>query len=249
MKRLVPFLPLIVACQPTPKVSAEDSSTPRAAPALAGPATVDTTVLVTDADSVPWNRYPRMIANMCFGESCDTSFPAVACREVRLRTAPSDNAPLDVSVPLNDTVNVRQTDLHLEAPGVVVFRKAHVIANDNGDDIKVPRRDTLRFAAGDTLFLLRYYELGTWQAAVRGRKYDISDGFWFAGEMPGRMGSYSDTDSSVAIARSYPRVSEWWYVALRDGRRGFWKFDADAWREGLKPQGKYWEFDCNGNNG
>src|SRR5687767_8837465 len=103
MNRFLPFLTLIVACQPTPKVSVGDTAISTATPQSAAPPKPDTTTtLVADADSVPWNRYPRVLANMCFGESCGTNFPAVACREVRLRTAPSDNAPLDVTVALHD---------------------------------------------------------------------------------------------------------------------------------------------------
>jgi hypothetical protein len=246
MKRLIPFLALIVACQPTPDVPASDTVQPTAAPQSAEVREPDPTPApVADADSVPWNRYPRVLANMCIGETCSTKFPAVACREVRLRTAPSDDAPLDVTVALKDTVNVTQTDIHLEAPGVVVFRRAYVHDSHDVDGEIKPASDTLRFAAGDTLYLLRYYSLGSWLVAFRDKKYDwFSDGFWYAdSETPGLLGS-SARDSSVAVARSYPKTSTWWHVALEDGRRGFWKFDMDAWREGLKPEGKYWEVDC-----
>jgi hypothetical protein len=147
-------------------------------------------------------------------------------------------------VPINDTVHVTQTDLHLEAPGLVVFRQAHVLEKEDHDGEPRPAVDTLRFVAGDTLYLLHHIELGQWQAEFRGARHRITDGFWFADRaLPGHAGSTA-RDSAIAIARSYPKTSAWWHVSLRDGSKGFWKFDYEDWRQGLKPEGKYWEMDC-----
>jgi hypothetical protein len=198
------------------------------------------------SDSAMWNRFPRVVPNVCTGESCSTQFTAVACAEVRLSTAQSDAASLGPTVRLNDTVHVTQTDLHLEAPGVVVFRKAHVLEKEDHDGEPRPAVDTLRFVAGDTLYLLYHIGLGQWQAVFRGTSRRISDGFWFADPaLPGRAGSMA-SDSVIAIARSYPKTSTWWHVSTGDGLKGFWKFDHEAWQRGLKPEGKYWEFDCQG---
>lgn len=236
MKRLLPLLTfLIIACDRVPKPASGDlriSDT-------TGPAKRDAT------DSASWNRYPRVVANTCVGEACETGFPAIACREVRLRTAPSDSAPLGVTVPLNDTVSVTQTDLHLEAPGVVVIRGPHVADHVDFNNERTPVTDTLRLVAGDTLYLIRYNSLGSWDVAVRGKTYTITDGFWFGRHIPDMLGE-SSRDSSVAVARSTPRTVTWWHVSLGDGRRGFWRFDLDSWAEGMKPDRKYWENDCSG---
>ena len=219
-QRLLPTLILLVACDGAPRASVSDSAS--------------------------WNRFPRVVPNTCTGESCSTQFTAVACAEVRLRTAQSDTASLGPTVRLNDTVNVTQTDLHLEAPGVVVFRSAHVLEKEDHEGEPRPAVDTLRFRAGDTLYLLHHIQLGQWQAVFRDTSRQITDGFWFADRtLPGVGGSIA-SDSGIAIARSYPKTSTWWHVSLRDGSKGFWKFEHGAWERGLKPEGKYWEIDCQG---
>jgi hypothetical protein len=283
MKKLLPALLLLAACQSETRVDAakppaslqpvarstmDTAAAPSAvsldstgsdsviqaaaspvtpAPSVAEAPTVDTVLVdgaVLDDPSVPWNKYPRLRPNDCAGEACDIRFPAVACAEVQLRSAPSDNAPLDIVVPRNDTVLVTQTDMRLESPGVVVFRKAWTYDRVDTDDGLLPGSDTVHFAAGDTIYLLRYYGLGNWEAAVHGKRRAISGWFWFSEDMLGTFNS----DSSIAVGRSSPKVSTWWHVSVKDGRRGFWKFDSDGWRTGLKPDAKYWEGDCNGNS-
>jgi hypothetical protein len=198
--------------------------------------------LVLESDSVAWNRYPRVMINECIGEACSMRFQAIACRDVVLRSAPFDTAALGDTIRRNDTITVLQTDLHMESPGIVVFRKAFDLDYVNGDEGAYPADDTLRFAVTDTLYLLRYRGMGFWQGALRGRKVLLSDGWWFASDSieGGFLGSASSDSSAAAVARSYPVVSDWWHVALEGGRRGFWRNDVD-WREGLKPEGKYWE--------
>jgi hypothetical protein len=249
--RVIPLLLLIGACREAPKPT-PDSGESAAAPSAVAPAATPNgatgaTTLTLDA-AFPV-RYPVVEQTSCIGESCDTAFPAVACRSVQLRTAPADTASLGPVIALNDTVDVTQTDLHLEAPGVVQFLAAYVHNRDsNGDGAPTPAKDTVRFSAGDTLYLVRYIGQGWWDAVLRNKQYRISDGYWYSSDLPGQLGTFS-LDSSVAIARSYPRVATWWHVSIRDGRQGFWKFDQERWREGLKPHRKYWEFDCNGNGG
>ena len=220
------LLMLMVACDNRGKPKLSDTALkPTPAPSIAG--------------------YPRIVPNACMGESCTTSFPAIACQAVQLRMTAADTASLGPHVPLHDTVQVTQTDLHLEAPGIVVFRGAYVLDDEEDDDgNKHPLADTLRFAAGDTLHLVQYIGLGRWEVKLRGESHVISDGFWHTPENMGDVLGGSSPDSSVAVARSYPRISTWWDVQLRDGRRGFWKFHHETWREGLKPEGKYWEQDC-----
>lgn len=251
MKRILPFLALLAGCETTPQAdvpSPVSGAAPPAtvAPVTADPQTADATPAAGTADSGSGTQPARVLADDCMGESCSSRFPAVACREVQLRTAASDTAALGATVAQNDTVDVTQSDLHLEAPGVIVFKKAWVYDKVDVDGEIMPATDTLHFAEGDTLYLIRYLSLGGWTASVRGKPYEISDGFWFADDRaPGYLGS-SRRDSSIAVARSYPKIATWWHVSLRDGRRGFWKFDGDRWREGLKPEGKYWEFNCQG---
>ena len=167
-------------------------------------------------------------------------FEAVACRDVPLRTAPFDTAAFGDTIRRGDTVSVVQTDLHMESPGIIVFRKAYDLDWESGEDGRYPASDTLRFAEGDTLFLLRYIGLGRWQGAFRGRKVMLSGGFWFAADsVEGSMIGSSTSDSSVAVAQSYPVLSSWWHVEPKLGHRGFYK--EREWRQGLKPEGKYWE--------
>ncbi len=200
----------------------------RAADSTAAGATSSETVKLAGtpvARSAARPLEPRVIERFCPGESCDTDFPALACAPVDLLSIAADSAPIVARVERGDTVQVRTRDLHVLEAGRVVLQRDFALTWDvdmEGDQI--PRADTLTFAAGDTVYLLLYTELGGWVVSHRGREA-MSGEFW-AGPETGRLGAaiYS-SDSSVAVGLSHPRTADWWQVEPRSGRAGWWRAD------------------------
>lgn len=171
------------------------------------------------------NTMPLVFRDACVGEDCETSFPALACEGVELRAAAADGAPVVGRVARGDTVRVATRELHVLQPGMVVVRRDFALTWEDGGEDQVPSRDTLHFAAGDTLYLLRYYALGNWAWWRRGRTESGAE-FW-AGPSDGELGGTTrSSDSSVAVALSQPRTQDWWRVEPRAGQGGWWLADS-----------------------
>ena len=172
--------------------------------------------------------FPIILASSCEGEDCETSFRGLACGDALLRASPSLNAPAVARILRGDTVNVRRTDLHVRRPGIVVLKRDHVVDSDvpsDGVGERIPRRDTLRFAAGDTVYLLQYASLGSWKWWHRGHT-SFGDEFW-AGPATGGLGGKTESgDSSIAVARSQPIIEGWWLIVRRNGDVGWWHRDS-----------------------
>src|SRR5688500_9405455 len=94
---------------------------------------------------------PLVTEDACQGESCVSSYPAVACRVVQLLTAPRSGTPGAAILKRGDTIDVR-TDLHLRKPGIVVLKRAVEIPDEWNTGLR-EAPPPLRFAAGDTLLL------------------------------------------------------------------------------------------------
>jgi hypothetical protein len=167
---------------------------------------------------------PVLFPRACEGEDCEVEFPAFACGAVQLRSAAADTAPIVARVARGDTVDVRSRDLHVLVPGRIVLRRNFALTDWKGEEGRIPRQDTLRFAAGDTVYLLRYHELGAWTWWHRGGLQD-GDEFW-AGPRDGELGGVMrKRDSSVAVGLSHPRSEDWWRVQLKSGQSGWWRAD------------------------
>ena len=65
--------------------------------------------------------------------------------------------------------------------------------------------DTLRFFAGDTLYVLNYLDLGSWDWWYRG-KAGVGQEFW-SGAL---QRSFSGRENLPAVSISAPR-GDWWY--------------------------------------
>lgn len=204
--------------RPTPTLVALD-------PSLVIDTTVSDTGLRLDARGRP--RLPITYANGCEGEDCLTSFRAVVCAQAVLRQRPSIGAPFVASVQEGDTIHVDRVDFHVVSPGIVVIKRPVVLDRYHGiaDDKVHARTDTLRFAAGDTVYLTRYGELGWWSYVWRGQERS-SESFW--GTPPDSealaMGVVS-SDTSRAAARSQPTREYWWLVSQAGEVRGWWLRD------------------------
>jgi hypothetical protein len=188
--------------------------------------------------------FPIVLANACEGEDCETRFTALACGNAVLRAAPSKTSPIVARVAKGDTVEVRRTDLHVMRPGIVILKRAYVLDTDASDDPdrpRIPRADTLHFAAGDTLYLLRYLELGSW-LWWRGRTSSGSE-FWSGPPGEGYGGATHNDDSSLAVARSQPKIDAWWSIEQRGGVTGWWLSDSRASIRSL-PAMRHWGEQC-----
>jgi len=167
---------------------------------------------------------PVVFPQTCEGESCEVQFPALACAAVELRSAPADTASVAARIAPGDTVEVRTRDLHVLEPGRIVLRRDFALTEWQGEGGRHPRSDTLRFAAGDTVYLLRYIEVGAWTWWHRGRLQD-GDEFWAGPLGDGPGAATHSSDSSVAVALSHPIRADWWRVEPRSGRAGWWRAD------------------------
>jgi hypothetical protein len=192
------------------------SATPPAMP----PATSPETVGLAGSPRGPQPLVmPMVFPRMCEGESCDVEFPALACAAVELRSAAADTAPIVARIATGDTVNVRTIDLHVVKPGLVILRRDFALDWADDGEQRYPAKDTLRFNAGDTVYLLHYESLGSWTWWHRGHLQSGNE-FW-AGPAHEKLGGVTQSDdSSVAVARSHPRRASWWRVELPSGAPG-----------------------------
>jgi hypothetical protein len=201
------------------------------------------------ADSSGHLVFPIVLVNACEGEDCETQFTALACDDAVLRSASSVRAPRVARITRGDTVEVRRTDLHIIRPGIVVLKRAYVLdseASDDPDQSRIPRTDTLRFAAGDTLYLLRYLELGSW-LWWHGRPSSGSE-FWAGPAGEGYGGATHRSDSSLAIARSQPEVDVWWLIERQGATSAWWLRDSRGSIRSL-PAMQHWGEHCPRVNG
>jgi hypothetical protein len=236
---------LVPACRRDSRAAPVQDSPQRRQPVVAASRAVDTVVPDTGVRTDAQGRlvFPIVFASACEGEDCETSFPALACDNAVLHGAPNGNAAIVARVTRGDSLVVKRTDVHVLHPGIVVLKQAYVLDADRAEDGEAPhpRADTLRFAAGDTLYLLRYLALGEW-VWWRGRVSAGSE-FW-AGPVNGRLGGAMDSaDSSRAVARSQPAIQDWWLIQRPGGAVGWWLRDSLPSIRSI-PQMRHWEEHC-----
>jgi hypothetical protein len=213
-------LSVVGACE-RPKPAASASAVPE--PQAANRDTAPPLPAVSQA-SAQRPGMPMVFPRTCEGEDCGVEFPALACAAVEFRSAAADTAPVVAHVAKGDTVNVRSIDLHVTEPGLVVLRRDFALDWADAGEGRFPAAATLRYAAGDTVYLLHYNELGSWTWWYRGSVQSGNE-FW-AGPAHERLGGVTRSrDSSVAVARSHPWRETWWRVELPSGASGWWRAD------------------------
>ena len=165
----------------------------------------------------------------CPGEDCTYGNLVTACESLPLVATDSVGAkPTGVVVHRGDTVTLATGNLHLIEPGIVLVKRDYAITDvvDESADYKAPRSDTLRFVAGDTVYVLNYLELGAWEWWYRG-KPGSGDEFW-TGAFQRSYGPGDDQRPAVAISK--PR-GEWWYKLQvgTDGEGGWMRGGRGRW--------------------
>jgi len=186
-------------------------------------------------------HFPIVIDSTCEGEDCEaTDFPAVACEAAVVRGSASDSSAVVAHIRVGDTVRVIARSLHLLQPGIVLVRRDYTLANYSQDEGPVPRKDTLHFVARDTLYLLRYLELGVWAWSYKGVLQD-GDEFWGT-TIPMNLGRMSE-DTTNAVLRSAPLIAHWWQVQPKRGPAGWWHEEAGPALESVNHHLK-WSENC-----
>jgi len=167
-----------------------------------------------------------VLAGSCPGEDCTYGYLVAACEDIPLVTTDSSGAkPTGIIVYKGDTVTLVTGNLHLLEPGIAVMKRDYAITDIVDDDYKAPRPDTLRFFAGDTVYVLDYLELGSWNWWYRGKPG--SGGEFWTGVL--QRSHSRDDDKKPAVSISSPR-GEWWYKLQVDtSDEGGWVRAARGW--------------------
>jgi hypothetical protein len=101
---------------------------------------------------------------------------------------------------------------------------------DSETDHKTPRPDTLRFFAGDTVYVLDYLELGDWSWWYRGKRGSGHE-FW-TGVLQRAHGQKDEQKPAVSISTPH---GEWWYkLQIDTGNDGGWVRSGRGWWVDLK---------------
>ena len=176
---------------------------------------------------------PVVTEDACEGESCQSSYPAMACREVALLTAPRSGSASAAILKRGDTIDVR-TDLHLKKPGIVVLKRAVEMPDEWNTGLR-EAPPPLRFAAGDTLLLLNYIGEGFWKASHKGRVTEVQE-FW-GGPGQAEIGPDDVAQAAVAIGTA-PEIDTWLRVSRGGQVIGWWLQDHSG---ALVPIGEFGE--------
>lgn len=189
-------------------------------------------------DHSTWRpQMPMVMAGACPGESCGYGFDVVACEALKLQAADSLGAKDVLTLAKMDTATLVTGNYHVTQPGLVLLRRDYVqsdielLEETSEGKTTMPRRDTLRFFAGDTVYILTYLELGSWRWWYRG-KAGSGDEFW-SGSLQRYWGRHGDPERpAITIAEGR---GEWWYrLRSRLGSEGWLRITRDsAWAGGM----------------
>ncbi|HJP60583.1 MAG TPA: hypothetical protein VJ865_11300 [Gemmatimonadaceae bacterium] len=153
----------------------------------------------------PRLHLPRVVKGYCGPDDCGYPWHPRACRELTLYKADSVSADLAGTIAAGDTFTVENSNLHIVSPLKVALTKDYAITEKYDiDGSHGPRPDTVKFAAGDTLYVFEQdQEFLTW---------------WYRG-MLGRGQSFWNITDEVSPART-----EMWYEVTRpNGSKAWWK--------------------------
>lgn len=157
------------------------------------------------------NRPPSMpyiVKNACEGEGCARSGTWAACSDVAARREKRLDAPVVFTIHGGEKFTALTIDLHVEAPGVVVFR--HAMSNPpgrEGDQV-----ESIAFTPSDTLYLLNSLGEGDWV-------------WWFRGQLGQGYEFWRDidrdqvTDTAVLVRR--PKTIRWVRTRNAAGQEGW----------------------------
>ena len=165
----------------------------------------------------PRLHLPRIVKGYCGPDDCGYPWHPRACRELTLYKADSVSAGVVGTIATGDTFTVENSNLHIVSPLKVAMSEGYAITeNYDIDGSHGPRPDTVKFAAGDTLYVFEQdQEFMTW---------------WYHG-MLGHGRRFWHIGDEVSPART-----EMWYEVTRTDRsKAWWKHqDSDVSSFGSK---------------
>jgi hypothetical protein len=173
---------------------------------LAPSPAVAQTSLRNPAPPTPW-----IASGTCPGEGCTFDEAWTACTTVVARKEKRPDASPAFILHRGDQVRVVTGDVHVDVPGMVVFRDTLTYVPEPG----VPSsHDTVRFARTDTLYLLNYLGEGSLVWWLHGRA-DTGQVFWWTWPEP----NPDPEDRAVLVRRTR---APWWVRVRNDAGAEGW---------------------------
>jgi len=149
------------------------------------------------------------LANWCEGENCEYPYRVIACDDIAVLGDEAPGAAVIGHLHAGDTATVTTGNEWILEPGTAVLRRDWLLAVAS---------DTIRFSAGDTVYLLVYAQQGTWRWSYRGQDHDAVE-FW---DGVARRGTEAGADTAPARSLSLPRSEMWLRLTTRGGLDGWW---------------------------
>ena len=160
------------------------------------------------------NRPPAMpyiVKNACEGEGCARSGTWAACADVAARREKRLGAPVVFTVHGGEKFTALTVDLHIEAPGMVVFR--HPMSNRPAEANEV---DSIAFTPADTLYLLNSHGEGYLVWWFRGQ---AAEGYQFWRDIDADEVTKYPADTAVLVRR--PNTTRWVHARNAAGQEGW----------------------------
>jgi len=165
---------------------------------------------------------PWIVQNECEGEGCTTHGQWAACSTlVAVREKRLDSPAVFRARP-GETFTALTSDVHVEIPGMVVFRDT--ISNPGSDAVEI---DSIRFTPADTLYTLNYEGEGYLTWWFRGH---AASGYQFWEEFSSPKWAPKPSDP-VALVRRQKAVT-WVRVRNAAGTEGWIVLDYDKMATG-----------------
>jgi hypothetical protein len=152
---------------------------------------------------------PWIAVEECPGEGCSLGAWA-ACSTLAATTEKRPGSPVAFTLHRGDRVTALTGDVHIDIPGVVIFRDTITYVPEPW----ARSQDTVRFGPADTLYLLNYIREGYLVWWFRGRA-DTGQVFW-----PSKTERTPRPEGRAEVIRT---TAETWWVRVRnvEGKEGW----------------------------
>ena len=158
---------------------------------------------------------PYIVKNACEGEGCARSGTWAACTDVAALRERRLGAPVVFTIHGSEKFTALTTDLHVEAPGIVVFRHPMSNRSDEGNEV-----DSIAFTPADTLYLLNSHGEGYLVWWFRGQ---AGEGYQFWRDIDADEVTKYPADTAVLVRR--PTTIRWVHARNAAGQEGWIVFD------------------------
>jgi hypothetical protein len=164
---------------------------------------------------------PYIVKNACDGEGCLRPGTWAACSNVAALREKRLDAPGVFTIRGGEKFSALAIDLHVDGPGIVVFRQA--MSNPpgrEGDQV-----DSIAFTPSDTLYLLNSIGEGDWL-------------WWFRGQLGQGYEFWQDINQDgPAVLVRRPKAIQWVRARNAAGQEGWIVFDYEKLGRCLRARG------------